>query len=123
MTRKLIGPMLGTVLAVAAVTAGAQETLWTPAQIKAEWAGKKLFSRAASGGFVDVWFKEDGTLELATNNFSDRGTWRLSEKGYCTTYEKIRNGEERCFTVATRSGQVQVINPDGSLSGTVLRTQ
>jgi hypothetical protein len=85
--------------------------------------GKKLFTRAASGALLDLWFKADGTLDLSGNNISDVGVWRLSDTGYCAKWQKIRNGEERCFTVATRAGQVQVFNPDGSLNGTVIRAQ
>ena len=102
----------------------AQDDNWPPERIKSEWVGKKVFSRAANGQLADFWLREDGTAEIAlANGFSDTGKWWLSDTGYCTKWQKIRNGEERCFTVRNRMGQVQVFNPDGSLNGTIIRTQ
>ncbi len=71
---------------------------------------------------MELWFKADGAIEIAGNNFSDSGTWRLNETGYCAKWQRIRNGEERCFTVRTALGQTVVYNPDGSPSGTVVRS-
>ncbi|NWG73867.1 MAG: hypothetical protein HXY24_04560 [Rubrivivax sp.] len=108
----------------ATTSALAQDADWTADRIKSEWVGKKVFSRGASGQLADLWLKEDGGAEVSlANGFSDAGKWRLSDTGFCTKWQKIRNGEERCFTVRNRMGQVQVINPDGSLNSTVIRVQ
>ncbi len=101
----------------------AQDEVWPPSRIKAEWVGKQVFSRGANGVLVDFWLREDGTAAVAANNFSDTGTWRLSDTGYCTTWRTLRSGEERCFTVRSVRGQVQVFNPDGSLNTSVIRVQ
>lgn len=111
--------------ALAATTAAvAEDDNWTPDRIKSEWVGKKVFSRTANGALADFWMRDDGTAEVAVgNNFTDKGTWWLSDRGYCTKWQKIRDGEERCFTVRNRLGQVQVFNPDGSLNSTIIRVQ
>lgn len=119
--RTLAAPLLIALAVAFGGPSSAQDNRWSPEQIKAEWAGKKLFVRSANGQMMDLWFKEDGGLELAANNFSDTGVWRLSDNGYCAKWQKIRNGEERCFTVGTRLGQTFVYNLDGSLSGSVMR--
>lgn len=112
------------VLTVATGVVVAQDDNWPPERIKSEWVGKKVFSRAANGQLADFWMKEDGSAELGlANGFSDTGQWRLSDTGYCAKWQKIRNGEERCFTVRNRMGQVQVINPDGSVNATIIRVQ
>lgn len=105
-----------------AVPATAQQDDWTPEKIRSEWVGKKLLVRGSNGQLMDLWFRADGAIEIAGNNFSDSGTWRLNESGYCAKWQRIRNGEERCFTVRTTLGQTVVFNPDGSPSGTVVRT-
>lgn len=120
--RTLLAPLLGAIVAITvAVPASAQDDRWPPERIKTEWAGKKLFVRSASGQMMDMWFKDDGGLELAGNNFADSGVWRLSDSGYCTKWQKIRNGAETCFTVISKLGQTFVYNLDGSLSGSVMR--
>ncbi|MCU0813553.1 MAG: hypothetical protein MUC32_04245 [Burkholderiaceae bacterium] len=112
------------VLTAAAGVVVAQEDSWPPERIKSEWVGKKVFSRAANGQLADFWLKEDGSAEVAlSSGFSDTGQWRLSDTGYCAKWQKIRGGEERCFTVRNRMGQVQVFNPDGSVNATIIRVQ
>ncbi|MDZ7589446.1 MAG: hypothetical protein U5L05_01880 [Rubrivivax sp.] len=59
---------------------------------------------------------------MSPTTSSDTGIWRLNESGYCARWQKIRKGEERCFTVRTELGQTVVLNPDGSPSATVVRS-
>jgi uncharacterized membrane protein len=101
----------------------AQDAPMTSEEIKAGWVGKKIVSRGANGALFDLFFKADGTIEISGNSFSDSGVWRLAEQGYCATWKKIRAGEERCFTVAKRGFNLQVFNPDGSVSGTILKVE
>lgn len=120
--RILAAPLVGAVcLFVAAVPASAQDDHWSPEQIKHEWVGKKLLVRIPNGQLMDLWFKDGGGLEIAGNNFTDTGVWRLNDEGYCAKWQKIRNGEERCFTVRTRLGHTTVYSTDGSPSGTIVR--
>jgi len=60
----------------------------------------------------------DGTA-LVSGAAVDTGTWRLSEQGYCATWKKIRSGLERCFTIMRKGTDLEVINPDGTLSTTI----
>lgn len=109
------------VVTVWTANASAQDVAWPPSRIQNEWVGNKLFFRGASGGLFDVFFKADGTIELAGNSFSDTGICRLTDSGYCDKWQKIRKGDEACHTVIERAGQVLVLDLNGSVAATVLR--
>jgi uncharacterized membrane protein len=101
--------------------AGAQDVLMTPGEIKAQWSGKKLFGRSATGGLMDVQLLADGTATVSIGNSYDTGTWRLSADGYCVTWKQIRAGQERCFTVIRKGNLATVLNPDKTVSAEILR--
>jgi uncharacterized membrane protein len=101
--------------------AQAQETPLTPAEIKAAWVGKKVFARGANGSMLDLHMNADGSAAVAVGNFSDTGTWKLSDSGYCATWKRIREGKEACFTVVRRGNTVYILNADKSVNGEVLR--
>jgi hypothetical protein len=113
--------MIGVMIALACVAAHAQDTVVSGDEIKAKWAGKKLFTRGANGQLADFALMVDGSASISTNNFSDTGTWRPWEKGYCAKWQKIRQGAEACFTVLRRGSDIVILNPDGSTSGQILR--
>jgi len=100
----------------AASTATAQETAVTPREIQDRWVGRTLIGATAKGGPVNLMLHPDGTAELS-GSATDAGSWRVSETGYCTTWKKIRAGEERCFTARRNGTTITVLNPDGSVSG------
>ena len=72
----------------------------------------------SAGKTIELKLNVDGSAELG-GSLSDTGTWRLSDKGYCATWKKIRAGQERCFTVVRKGSDMQVFNPDASLNSTV----
>jgi len=109
-----------TIMALAAtvgLTALAQESRLTAKEIQETWAGKTMVGTTASGASATMTLGSDGTAQLAAGNTKDSGTWRLSEQGYCTTWKNIRAGQERCFTVRRTGTTMDVLNPDGTLSG------
>ena len=112
--------LVASLLAVA-FAVQAQETPVTPAEIKATWIGKKVFARGANGSMLDLHMNVDGSAAVAIGNFSDTGTWKLSDSGYCATWKRIREGREACFTVVRRGNSVYILNADKSVSGEVLR--
>src|ERR1041384_3387396 len=87
---------------VAASYAVCQEVAMTPKEIRDQWVGRTLVGTSANGGKVTLMLRSDGSADLS-GAANDSGTWRVSENGYCTTWKKIRAGQERCFT-AHRSG-------------------
>ena len=95
----------------------AQEVAVTPKEIQDQWVGKTLVGVTANGGKVTMMLKADGAAEL-WGAVNDVGTWRVSDTGYCTTWKKIRAGQERCFTTRRSGTNITVLNPDGSVSGT-----
>lgn len=95
----------------------AQDAAVSPKEIQETWIGKELVGTTASGAKASMRLETGGKASVSAGNTNDTGSWRLSENGYCTTWNTIRAGQERCFTV-TRSGSTfRVANPDGSLSG------
>ena len=100
----------------------AQDAVMTPQEIQSAWVGKTVVALIgggpSAGKVIELQLKADGVAELG-GSLSDAGTWRLSDKGYCATWKKIRAGQERCFTVNRKGSDTQVLNPDGSLNSTV----
>jgi hypothetical protein len=113
------------VCGLAAVSAGAaaQDQAMTPDEIKSSWIGKKVFARSAAGGLVDFSMLSDGSATVAVGNTTDTGTWRLTPTGYCATWQKLRGGQESCFTVVRRGADTFVLNADGSVNTQILRVQ
>jgi hypothetical protein len=96
----------------------AQDGPITGKEIEETWVGKELVGITASGAKVNTKLEANGKASVSVGNTKDIGTWRVAQNGYCTTWQTIRPGQERCFAV-TRSGNTfKVMNPDGSLSGT-----
>ena len=104
-------------LATVLIPAQAQEQPVTPKEIQDTWVGRTMVGTTASGAPATVRLQADGAASLAAGSTNDTGTWRLSEQGYCTTWNRIRAGQERCFTVRRIGATMSVFNPDGSLSG------
>ncbi len=83
-------------------------------EVKELMVGKKILARAPNGSMFDFQMNQDFTSTTSAGG-SDTGVWRLSEEGYCVTWQKIRKGAEMCFKVTKRSlGQHFVIYPDGT---------
>ena len=104
----------------------AQDALMTPQDIQSAWVGKTVVATisggSSAGRVVELQLKAEGVARLGGALF-DTGTWRLSENGYCVTWKKIRAGEERCLTASRKGGEIQILNPDGSLNSTVTQVR
>lgn len=97
--------------------ASAQDQPVTPKEIQDTWVGRTLSGSTASGAPAIVKLQADGSASVSAGSTYDTGTWRLSEQGYCTTWNRIRAGQERCFSAQRNGSKVTVLNPDGSVSG------
>lgn len=115
----LVGALVASIFMAPA--AFAQDQAMTGEQVKAAMVGKKVFGRSTSGGLVDFYMRADGTSEVAVGNMTDTGVWRTTDNGYCTTWKKIRPGQERCFAVVKRGDKMLILNPDGSVGTEILR--
>ena len=112
-------------LITCALPALANSATLSPQEIQSTWVDKTVGATLATSFWqkakpFDIRLKKDGSAELA-GSFVDSGTWRISDKGFCTTWKVIRPGEERCFTVVKNGEQTQLINPDGSVNATILK--
>ncbi len=88
----------------------------TPEQIKAQWVGVTLAGQTAQGGFAQLHLAADGSAWVRAGNMYDTGRWRLSDTGYCTTWRRLRGGEESCFTVQREGERYRIYFADGKLS-------
>ena len=109
-------------LAITAVAAAAfaQDARMSPDAIKAAWVGKKVQAQTPKGVPLELRLVADGTASVS-GGVNDTGTWRLTDTGYCATWQKLRGGKEGCFTVERRGTGTFVINADGSVNTEVLR--
>jgi len=100
----------------------AQDGQLSAQDIQTSWVGKTIVgtigSGPATGKPLEFTMNADGTATVS-GAATDTGTWRLSDKGYCATWKKIRSGQERCFTVLRKGAEHHVINPDGTTSTVV----
>jgi hypothetical protein len=94
-----------------------QEQVVTPKEIQDKWVDKTLVGTTSGGSAVTMKLRADGTASLNAGTTYDTGTWRASDEGYCTTWRKIRYGQESCFTAKRDASRVTVLNADGSISG------
>ena len=105
------------VVLLAPVVAFAQERPLTPDEVKEKWVGKVAIGSTTTGTPVELRLLPDGSASVVAGSTSDTGTWRPSQQGFCTTWKKIRAGQERCFTGVVQGTTVKVFNPDGSAAG------
>ncbi|WP_374669418.1 hypothetical protein [Ramlibacter sp.] len=119
----LIRLCLAAAVVASAPVAQAQDAEQTVSgeEVRRLWVGKKIFARSPTSGLLDFHMRADGTTQLSMTSMNDTGTWRPTETGYCATWQRIRAGQERCFTVVKRGGTTYVLNPDKSISVEVLR--
>ena len=116
-----VGVALGIVASASIALAQDAEQVVSGAEVRQLWVGKKIFARSPTAGLLDFHMRADGTTQISMTNMNDSGTWRPTETGYCATWQRIRSGQERCFTVVKRGGTTYVLNPDRSISVEVLR--
>jgi hypothetical protein len=84
----------------------------TPSDIRATFFNGKPFIASTPGGTqFHMTFTPDGKMTrepLAQAGYKDSGTWKLSAKGFCTTWQ---HAKPNCFTVV----------PDGENKWSVLK--
>jgi hypothetical protein len=91
-----------------------------PEAVTSELAGKVWKVKLPDGSAATEWFNADGSVVIR-GGLNDAGRWRLWDKGYCTAWNRMRQGAERCFTLdRTASGQYRVYKPNGEVSMTIL---
>lgn len=82
-----------------------------------------MVTSTPNGRGAFMTFDADGKVSFSLGDFSDSGQWRVVDNGYCARWTRIRNGEERCFTVVKDGGTYRVFGPDGAPSGTIHRVR
>ena len=91
-----------------------------PEEVKSELVAKVWRVKLPGGGDAVEHFRPDGKVEIR-GGLNDNGRWRLWDKGYCTSWARMRQGAERCFTLdRTANGHYRVYKPDGEISMTII---
>ena len=122
MPKRLAVYALLTVLLAMAPSAQAQQKIGAlgPDDVTKELAGKTWVVKLPDGSPATEWFNTDGTVRIA-GGLMDEGDWRLWEKGYCTTWRRMRFGVERCFTLKRMPDRrVEIYKPSGKVSMTIV---
>jgi hypothetical protein len=92
------------------------QTTMAQADVEAAFKGKSFAVTAPSGWTGVITFAPDMTLTSAGNDGTDSGTYRFAEGGYCSTWQRFRDGEEACFTaVDLGESRYQLYTLDGQL--------
>jgi len=85
----------------------------SPADIQKMFAVGKPFSATAPSGIaVMITLNPDGTAKAIPQGKKKgpKGTWRLSNTGYCSTWSK---GSEHCYTLRQKGDGYDVVNQSG----------
>lgn len=114
----IVGALVG--LAVASCVAPEPGVSVGPDVVQKELVGKIWLVTLPDGQPATEYFNADGTVTIV-GGLNDGGRWRLWEKGYCTAWNRMRAGAERCFTVdRTASGHYRIYKPSGEISMTII---
>lgn len=98
----------------AALPALAADAL-SPEQIKEIFGtGRPFTAEAASGSVVMLTLAPDGAAKALPKGKkkAQTGVWRVSDKGYCTTWGKA---DEKCYTVQKKRDGYDIVNSRGAV--------
>lgn len=88
-------------------------TPMTPQQISSELVGKSWSGTLYNGSPTTQVVDADGTIRIE-GGLNDSGRWRMSDSGYCVTWNRMRHGVETCYVVErTPSGNYVVDRANG----------
>jgi hypothetical protein len=88
-------------------------TPMTPQQISSELVGKSWSGTLYNGSPTTQVVDADGTIRIE-GGLNDSGRWRMSDNGYCVTWNRMRHGVETCYVVErTPSGHYVVNRANG----------
>lgn len=88
-------------------------TPMTPQQISSELVSKSWSGTLYNGSPTTQVVNADGTVRIE-GGLNDSGRWRLSDNGYCVTWNRMRHGVETCYVVErTPSGHYVVNRANG----------
>lgn len=94
--RLTAAPLLAPIL-LAAMLSPAIADVMDAAQIEDKIIDRPLNFKTASGATGEIFYSSSGTSKIEVgDDFTDTGTWRLNGNEFCTTWDIIRAGEEKC---------------------------
>lgn len=87
----------------------------TGEQLKSQIIGKK-WKWESQGAKGTIRMRRNGSIAVTTNTSikRDKGSWQIRGNRLCTRFEKLRSGEEACYTY-TKSGNRYLLSNGGVL--------
>jgi hypothetical protein len=113
----------GTVIYVPTQTASIAPGATLPArlsnnEIATLVAGNTATGIASSGQPYYLYFARDGRVRFRQGDFSDSGSWRVTNDGMlCTSMTKTNVGVEQCYALYREGTNVSFTRPDGAKVG------
>lgn len=69
---------------------------------------------SSPSGSATVTYHPDGRQDIEWNNGKDSGTFRIGNDEFCSTWTRLRNGQESCSKVyRIDATEYEFISPDG----------
>jgi hypothetical protein len=82
-------------------------------------AGNTATGVASNGQPYYLYFSRDGRVRFREGDFSDSGSWRVTNDGMlCTSMAKTNVGVEQCYALYREGNNVSFTRPDGAKVGT-----
>lgn len=94
--KRAAAPLIATVMLAAILSPAVADTM-DAAQIEDKIIDRPLNFKTASGATGEIFYSSSGTSKIDVGDaFTDTGTWRLNGNEFCTKWDIIRAGEEKC---------------------------
>jgi hypothetical protein len=87
------------------------------ADMEAAFKGKSFKDDDGAGNVGVITYGADGTISIKVASGpqapEDSGTYKFDKGGYCSSWKKLRNGAEACFTASKEGNGYQLWKADG----------
>ncbi len=89
-------------------------------QLKPMFATSRTLLWQGNGNTGTAEFRPDGSASVSSGpRFTDSGSYRIVDDGWCTQYKIIRKGQETCFRIyETGANAYTAVNDQGVIDST-----
>jgi hypothetical protein len=98
-------------------------TMISQSDMEAAFKGKSFKDDDGAGNIGVISYGADMTISVKVPSGAqapeDSGTYKFDKGGYCSSWKKLRNGAEKCFTAEKTSTGYQLWTLDGKKDDTL----
>jgi hypothetical protein len=98
-------------------------TMISQADMETAFKGKSFKDDDGAGNIGVISYGADMTISIKVPSGAqapeDSGTYKFDKGGYCSSWKKLRNGAEKCFTAEKIDGGYQLWTMDGKKDDTL----